>query len=152
MLSRAAIIFWLALSGCSSSGLPAGTTDLAGADLSAVTDGSHAGGCDAACGMGFLCCDARCVNQANDILNCGGCGVTCTGTHPFCEGGTCTMAQAVCNMQKPCGANTFCCGLVCCPSAQLCCEVQGPGPSSGPRCAGVDENHGTCPLGCPLCL
>jgi hypothetical protein len=31
----------------------------------------------------------------------------------------------------------------------LCCEVPGPGPSTGPKC--VTPQNGTCPIGCPLC-
>jgi hypothetical protein len=150
MLARAAAtLSLLALASCSATGLPAGPSDLAGIDLGNGGGDGGQGGCN--CSMGFQCCAGRCVNQANDILNCGACGKTCPGPHPFCEGGSCTQAQAVCNMQKPCGGGTFCCGTLCCGNLMLCCEVPGPGPSMGPSCVDPNQNFGSCPPGCPLC-
>ncbi len=32
---------------------------------------------------GIKCCGGFCVNAGNDILNCGTCGNTCSGTHPI---------------------------------------------------------------------
>src|SRR3954469_4120820 len=45
-----------------------------------------AAACSPSCGEGRDCCGTKCVNTANDPLNCGGCGVTCSGATPYCEG------------------------------------------------------------------
>ena len=104
------------------------------------------GGCTPACPFGLTCCSGKCVNTTNDINHCGACGNRCTGTRPFCNGQQCSTPPCE---GVGCIGMKFCCGTACCDEGALCCEVQGPGPSSGPRCyAPVD---GTCPIGCPLC-
>jgi hypothetical protein len=86
------------------------------------------------------------VNKKNDILNCGECGHTCGGTHPYClpDGG---CGAPPCN-GVPCAVINFCCGNSCCPESMLCCDVPGP-IQTGPACT-VPVN-GTCPPGCPAC-
>jgi hypothetical protein len=91
--------------------------------------------CAVLCTMGFVCCNGACVNTRNDINNCGGCGNVCPGPNPFCAGTACGTA--------PCSPP--------CSGGQLCCDVQGPGPSRPPMCT-TPTDAGTCPLGCPLCL
>ncbi len=128
------------------------STSSAGTTASATTgstgSSSSTGGgapCEPPCGMGFDCCDGACVNQANDILNCGGCGVVCMQGQPFCDNGTC--GDPPCDGQV-CIGTTFCCGANCCDLGLLCCVVQQGGPTGAPEChAPTDE--GTCPPGTP---
>jgi hypothetical protein len=103
-----------------------------GGSVDMARDGGHV--CTIFCTMGFSCCDNRCVNLNNDIHNCGACGNVCSGPQPFCDGTACAPA--------PCSPA--------CPVDQLCCNVQGPGPTRGPACY-APTAQGTCPLGCPLC-
>ena len=141
-----ALAILLLATGCATRLLDGGAGD-------AAADGARdqGGGCDGGCPMGLTCCGGVCANVANDIFNCGTCGTVCSGPHPFCQGGSCTQAESLCGHQRPCSTGTFCCGATCCPEGTLCCEVPGPGPTSGPRCVSPTENHGTCPVGCPLC-
>lgn len=131
---RALVVGLLLLGACRSSTLP-GDGDGGGGpgDLARPGDGGRA--CAVFCTMGFVCCDGSCVNTRNDIHNCGHCGVVCSGAQPFCDGTSCTTAPCM----PGCGAG------------QLCCNVQGPGPSRGPMCT-TPTDGGTCPLGCPLCV
>ena len=110
-----------------------------GTDGGGTTDGGGGPGPDSgggpcnngACAIGLQCCSDACVNQNNDPLNCGGCGVHCTGSTSMCQAGQCvapTCAPA-------------------CTSTQVCCEIDGPGPSGPPKCI----EGTTCPVGCPLC-
>ena len=126
-----------AAAGCRTSSLPSdgdgGVGDMAGGGGAGGGGGSST--CAVLCTMGFTCCNGACVNLANDIHNCGKCGVTCSAPNDFCDGQTC--APPPCS--PACGAGT------------LCCDVQGPGPSRGPMCTAPTDG-GTCPLGCPLCL
>ena len=98
-----------------------------------VVADSGGGPCGAGgtCGPLLQCCSASCVNEQNDPLNCGGCGVTCSGETSMCLGGHCVKPTC----EPTCGAG------------QSCCQVDGPGPSGPPRC--VDGP--TCPVGCPAC-
>lgn len=118
-----------------------------GSGQGGIGQGGGTNDCNPACGAGFTCCNGKCVNLANDIFNCGACGVTCPGPNPFCAG---MCMQAPCDNPQQClGTNGSCCGNACCKPGQLCCDVQGPGPAGGPACH--DPVDGTCPLGCPLC-
>jgi hypothetical protein len=98
-----------------------------------VVADSGGGPCSAgsACPTFLHCCSGACVNEQNDPLNCGGCGIVCSGATPMCEAGHCVAATC----EPACG------------SGQTCCLVDGPGPSGGPKC--VDGP--TCPIGCPAC-
>ena len=97
------------------------------------------------CGAGFTLCNGYCINKNNDILNCGGCGIRCIDTNPYCDNGTCTKAP--CN-GLACTPGQFCCGSACCSEGQLCCDV----PSNVPTTPGCTTPvRGTCPVGCPVC-
>src|SRR6202012_2514567 len=78
------------------------TTSASGSSSSSTTGG----GCTPTCSFGFSCCGGVCVNETNDILNCGTCGNECSGSHPFCNAG-------------PCGDPP--CTGVDCSSSELCC-------------------------------
>jgi hypothetical protein len=82
------------------------------------------------------CCDGRCVDTNNDILNCGGCGITCEGEFPHCLG-ECTVPT--CNVDITCDYGT-CCGDTCCAPGELCCDVTG-----GLECQ-VPNERGTCEM------
>jgi hypothetical protein len=117
----------------------------AAADAAAETDAeAEVAGCDDGFMAGLLCCDGRCVNPLNDPAHCGGCGRPCSDPLPFCLGGSCQ--ERPCS-SSGCGRGTFCCGTSCCTAGQVCCNVDGTGPSAGPAC--YDEY---CPGGCPPCL
>ena len=126
----------MACGGTSTTDLDGGNTDGSGGDGSQQDSGVQAdsggGACDGgACTFGLSCCADACKNYTNDPLNCGGCGIHCGGTTPMCNGGKCEGATC----QPPCG------------DGQVCCDVQGPGPSGPPQCIqGL-----TCPVGCPSC-
>jgi hypothetical protein len=105
------------------------------------------GGCttDAECGCLLNCCGGRCVNEANDILNCGACGKTCSGTNPYCNQGAC--AEPPCEQDAgACCAGSFCCGTQCCPPGQLCCTVNVA--LTFTKCQ-VPTATGTCDIGAP---
>jgi hypothetical protein len=111
------------------------TTNLdAGADGSSDAPVADSGGgpCDGgACTFGLHCCSNACINEMNDPLNCGGCGIVCSGSQSMCLGGSC---------QSPTCQPS-------CSDGQVCCDIPGPGPSQPVKCVdGV-----TCPVGCPAC-
>lgn len=110
-----------------------------------TTGGGAAGGeCDPACGFGFECCDGECVNPANDIHNCGACGVACEDDSAYCSYNECTAPP--CDGAS-CDDGETCCGSECCGAGQLCCLV-----NQGPSILGCFEPvNGTCPVGCPDC-
>ena len=97
-------------------------------------DGPDSGGgpcaSDGGCFNGLSCCGGACVNLANDPLNCGACGVTCSGDTSMCNNGcvkpTCAPA---------------------CTGSQICCLVNRAGPAPPPAC----YDGPTCPVGCPFC-
>lgn len=95
------------------------------------------------CMSGLTCCSGRCANLYNDPKNCSGCGSACPVSAPFCAGGACT--EIPCE-GTDCVGEQFCCGALCCRPGQICCNVDGPGPSFGPGCYDL-----FCPGGCPLC-
>jgi hypothetical protein len=112
--------------------------------------GSAAGGasnteCATACGS-FSCCDGSCVNQDNDIDNCGGCGIRCVGDTPFCNHGTC--AAPPCTLVgAACLVGETCCVDQCCGTGELCCNVH----ENVLRTGCYPAVKGTCPVGCPQC-
>jgi hypothetical protein len=166
MLERLALAAALACAACNNStGLAPpggdGGGDLAGGgggdlasgggdDLAGGGSDGGGGACGPmSCGAPFMCCGDTCTNPDNDPFHCGGCSNVCTGAHPFCNGGGCAQ-------MPPCPGGLacftgFCCGDTCCNDGQLCCDVQGPGPSFGPTCYTPTVDQPTCPLGCPLC-
>jgi len=99
---------------------------------------------DNAC-VGFKCCDGRCVNPNNDILNCGTCGTTCAGPNPYCNHGTCGSPPCE---GTACSGGTTCCGTECCGGGELCCTVTILGPE---RTDCFQPVNGSCPPGCTGC-
>ena len=97
------------------------------------------------CGLGYKLCNGYCVNDNNDIHNCGGCGTVCQDTNPYCDNGHCTTAP--CD-GGACSNGILCCGSDCCTAGQLCCDVPSNIPTF-PKC--TDPVNGTCPVGCPMC-
>jgi hypothetical protein len=138
--------------GSGGSGTSTGGTGTSTGGTGGLGGGGGTGGvnsCEPACSFGLTCCDGRCVNTANDIVNCGGCGKTCGGLNPHCLGSQCGVP--ICFDVVACIGEQVCCGSECCggETGKICCDVPGPGPSSGPRC--VEPVDGTCPIGCPGC-
>jgi hypothetical protein len=91
---------------------------------------------------GFECCDGRCVDTYNDILNCGGCGITCEGEFPHCNG-ECTVPECI-EEDLTCDYGT-CCDDTCCAPGELCCVENF---ATHPECTAPNE-RGTCPMGSP---
>ena len=117
---------WVSQGECPTS-VDAGVSDAGGAPDS----GGGACPVDSMCSIGLSCCGGGCMNLQNDPLNCGSCGHVCTGATSMCLAGACSAPA---------------CGVVCEPG-EVCCAVDGPGPSRPPQCfAGT-----TCPVGCPAC-
>jgi hypothetical protein len=159
---RVACVAWLVVAGCESTSLPGGEdlagadltgadlrgADLSGADLAGAAD-MAGGGCNMSCDPQFFtCCNGQCRNLQNDPDNCGKCGMVCGAGTRFCSAAKC--GPVACGGQV-CIGTTFCCGQFCCPIGQICCDVEGPGPSAGPRCHTPMPGESTCPLGCPAC-
>jgi hypothetical protein len=97
--------------------------------------------------QGFKCCGGFCVNAGNDILNCGTCGNTCAGDHPYCAGGTCQTNYPCTLVGAACNPGSTCCGGGCCTGTQICCTV-----TLGPTVTSCFEPvNGTCPTGCANC-
>jgi hypothetical protein len=129
----------------SASSSTSGAAGAGGSSASGGTGGAG-GGCPPAClKEGFSCCDGKCVNTANDIHNCGGCGTSCPGK--YCDKGSC--GNVPCDGGIACIATKFCCGKSCCDLDQLCCTIPGPVAMLGPECANPID--GTCPMGCLTC-
>ena len=127
------------------------TGGAAGTGAIATTTGTGGSApCNPGCSQqGLQCCAGRCVNLGNDIVNCGVCGKTCGGEHPYCQAGTCTQSPCFAAPPPTCPAGGFCCGKQCCDAGQLCCYgPEGPGVL---YCAKPNE-QGTCVPGCPACV
>jgi hypothetical protein len=114
--------------------------------------GGSGGGseCQPECEPGLTCCAGKCVGTYNDVKNCGRCGNVCSPERPYCDGHDC--APIPCFGDPICLGIERCCGQICCALGNLCCDVPGPGPSTGPVCVPPEANGGTCPIGCPACL
>jgi hypothetical protein len=123
-----------------------GTATTGTATATTGTSGAG-GGCPAMCAMsGFLCCGNTCVNNKNDILNCGTCGTKCMGANPFCDNGKC--ATPPCMGGPNCTGAQTCCGSQCCKAGELCCDVQ----AGASMLSCQQPVNGTCPKGCPMCV
>jgi hypothetical protein len=132
-----------------------GICDDAGAEGGA--DVTQDAGIDASMGMSCgasscdllseMCCQGACIATYNDPNNCGGCGIACGGTTPFCDNGMCGLPA--CTVSAGCSGSETCCGTFCCGPGQLCCIVESNQPVTNPQCA--DPVNGTCPIGCPGC-
>jgi Stigma-specific protein, Stig1 len=151
----------LILAACGGSTTASGSKD-AGHDSSSGGSGGSggstggtagaSGGCAQSCAaQAFKCCGGACVNAFNDIDNCGSCGHQCTGTHPYCNNGTCGTPVCAPDAGSSCSSQQFCCGTSCCGAGQLCCLVPGPAEPGYPICADPTA-QGTCPMGCPTCI
>lgn len=124
------------------------TTTVTTSAASSTSSSGTGGGCttDAACGCLLNCCGGRCVNQANDILNCGGCGNPCAGPNAYCKTGTCSTP--FCDQDAgACGPGSFCCGGECCAPGQLCCTTH-LACCDFTKCQ-APSTEGTCQIGSP---
>ena len=140
-----------ATAGSSSGGNGTGAS-ATGGTATGGTGGSPAGtgglqDCSPACAGGLVCCNGVCVNEGNDIKNCGSCGTVCEGASPFCDNGTC--GDPPCDSTTVCAGTTTCCGSECCDLGMLCCVVPA-GPVGPPECVAPND-RGTCEPGCPEC-
>jgi len=132
--------------GTGTGGAVAGSSGMGGTSGQSGSAGHGGSGvCTQDCVVGRTCCNGSCVNEDNDLHNCGACGKTCSdGT--YCSGSQC--------LKTPCTATCSggtCCGTECCSGTQLCCDPAGP-LDNGPHCL-EPSDAGTCPLGCaPLCV
>jgi hypothetical protein len=146
--------------GCGGSSSPSGggsdaaSVDATGGDDSSSGTGNDAAGatCIPGCNrrLNEVCCAGQCARTDNDPLNCGRCGIVCSGATPFCDG---TCKAAPCTMDGgTCSAGTTCCGTTCCDSTQICCLPNGP-IDQGPSCETPTGSPPTCAPGCaPLCI
>ena len=87
----------------------------------------------------------------NDPNNCGGCGVQCRDSTPYCDN-TC---QAIPCFHDPvaCPADGgICCGGACCDVGQICSDTVGP-KTGYASCYTPTVDQPSCPPGCaPLCV
>jgi hypothetical protein len=125
--------------GGSSNGGASGSGSSAGAAGTSPTDD-----CEPSCGL-FSCCSGTCVNFANDINNCGGCGITCEGPNPFCDSGQCGTPP--CSAGTGCAEGATCCVDSCCGAGELCCQVT----AGVSRTGCYPPENDTCPKGCLEC-
>jgi len=126
--------------------------DGAQAGAGGTTGAGGSGVCNVLCMTGRTCCDGGCVNPQNDPMNCGKCGVHCSGATPLCSGGTCQPAPCS-PTAGVCAPNSICCGSACCAAGDLCCETEGPVAGGPPTCFTPTTSQPTCPQGCaPLCV
>jgi hypothetical protein len=118
--------------------------------MDAGSSGSSVGACVPSCGVDRSCCNGKCVNPANDPLNCNGCNIKCA-TGDYCNG-SCEPIPCA-KGGTACGAAETCCGTSCCTHGQLCCEQAGPVGTPYPVCFTPTTDQPTCAQGCaPLCV
>lgn len=69
------------------------------------------------CPVGLIPCGDACVNPANDLANCGGCGIACRPEQMCREGQCCdfdeVLCAGVCTDTLSDGRNCGTCGFVC---------------------------------------
>jgi len=148
--------FAVTLIACGGSTTPTGTggvdaqADAPAGNDSGTVDSGGGGTCSPACPIGRTCCNGQCANVSNDPMNCGGCGIACTGATPFCDG---TCKAAPCGVDAAaCGAGQSCCGNSCCAAGQICCVNEGP-LGNAATCYTPTASQPTCPPGCaPACV
>ncbi len=139
-------------SSSSSSGSSSGSSSSSSGSSSGSSSSSSGGPvpCDAGCGPLAQCCGGECKAVYDDPFNCGGCGTVCKGADSLCAGGHCIKPVCFADAAT-CTTAGSCCGSSCCGKDQLCCEVPGPGPTTGPQCFTPTSTQPTCPAGCPAC-
>ena len=104
--------------------------------------------CAANCATGETECNSACVNVQTDSLNCGTCGVQCSGGR-ICQGGSCVCPSN----STECGTPPLCvniesspanCGAcnARCPSGEICDARQCACPGGFQRCGGTDAGAG----------
>jgi hypothetical protein len=103
--------------------------------------------CPMSCNSFYLCCNGECIDPFNDPRNCNGCNKQCAGPHPFCGNAVCSQPPCVTNIDCMSG---FCCGARCCTYGQLCCDINGAGPTKL-ECFTPTAVAPTCPGGCVGC-
>jgi hypothetical protein len=126
--------------------------DAPSADALGARDGTAGGYSDAGCdACPYSCCGGNCVYEGNDQNNCGGCGVSCGGSTPYCsrscQANPCYQEAGACSGS---GAGGFCCGFDCCTAGQICCAYCQP-VTVGSRCYTPTAAHPSCPIGDPQC-
>jgi Chaperone of endosialidase len=125
----------------SSDVLPSGSGAGSGANL----PGDANGGCNPACASGLTCCAGACVKISSDPLNCGSCGVVCTGETSFCDD---HCKAPPCDKDAATCAAGSCCGYQCCIQGQHCCRSTSDFNPAPPQCYTPVAGGTTCPIGC----
>ena len=134
-----------------SSGSGSGSSSNSSGSGGGSGSGSSSGGaaCTPACDQFTKCCNSACINPNNDPLNCGGCGISCTGDTSYCDNGQCEKPP--CSSGAPvCDSTQFCCAEQCCNAGQICCNFAGPQDYTA--CFTPTSTSPTCPVGCGGCV
>lgn len=96
------------------------------------------------CPAGQIRCGGLCLDPLTDALNCGQCGVMCTGATPSCCGGVCVDTTADPLNCRSCGTRCPTTTATCCDSTcrdlrsdpQHCGECGTRCPATAPKCDG----------------
>lgn len=127
------------------------------------------GNCQYVCYPGYADCDTSRTNGceaylATDVNNCGGCGIVCAGSTPYCVDGACapcpdpslTPCNGVCVDTNWNPNNCGACGIVCSGDTPYCSGGScGPCPDGMVQCGSTcvdpnwdDNNCGGCGVAC----